>query len=306
MLETYDLLLPEMSRLEQEAERQAIARIVDRVDAARSRSPDMFEELEPGLSERLGMAFLELGRPAEAELALRRVIDRSGGFDVVDTEAGLVVRQRLISAVLAQDRPAEALELARRLTRNLGGRWGRDHGLTHRGREQVAAIHEWMDEFEQADRIYAELWGMIQDREASGVGFDDWPEHHTIRVLYAASLVRRGERTRPEAIMRQEILSFYRYEPDGPGKWNTLRIFGDDLETWGEYAEALAVQREVLRGRVRLYGEHGHPTCDSSRRRVARLEARLGLAAGEPIPGWPDESVSWNPPEGRAVEVGGD
>ena len=69
MLETYDLLLPEMSRLEQEAERQAIARIVDRVDAARSRSPDMFEELEPGLSERLGVAFLELGRPAEAELA---------------------------------------------------------------------------------------------------------------------------------------------------------------------------------------------------------------------------------------------
>ena len=299
MLETYDLLLPEMSRLEQEAERQAIARIVDRVDAARSRSPDMFEELEPGLSERLGVAFLELGRPAEAELALRRVIDRSGGLDAVDTEAGFVVRQRLISAVLDQDRPAEALALARRTTRNLGVRWGRDHGLTNRGREQVASIHEWMDEFEQADRIYAELWGMIQDREASGVGFDDWPEHHTIRVLYAASLIRRGERTRPEAIMRREILSHYRYEPDGPGKWNTLRIFGDDLETWGEYAEALAVQREVLRGRVRLYGEDGHPTCDSSRKRVARLEARLGLEPGEPIPGWPDESVSWNPPEGR-------
>ena len=122
--------------------------------------------------------------------------------------------------------------------------------------------------------------------------------------MYADVLIRRGERERPELIMRDEIHSHYRYKPDEPGKWNSIRIFGDDLETWGEYAEALAVQREVLRARVRLYGENGHPVCAASRKRVSRLEATLGLEPGEPIPGWPDESLSWNPLEGRRPDRG--
>lgn len=80
--------------------------------------------------------------------------------------------------------------------------------------------------------------------------------------------------------MREQIETHVLYQPLGPGRLNCLRIFADTLELWGELEEALALQREVLAGRVSLYGEHGHRTCESSRKRVARLEEKLGLTPG--------------------------
>ncbi len=299
MTEMFDLLLPEMTRMETAEERQAIGGIAARVDEARASYPELFARFEPGLSERLGWIYRELGRPADAEVAFARAIDHAGGFDAQTDPSLGSLQDQYITVILDQGRHEEALGFAQRAVVAMETRWGRDHGASHVARELVAAILEALDRQDEADRIYEEHWTMIEARETAGKSFDDWPSHHTTRIMYAAVLMRRGERERPEAIMRDEIVSHYRYEPDDPGKWNTIRIFGDDLEIWGEYAEALAVQREVLRARVRLYGEDGHPTCDSSRKRVARLEARLGLEPGEPIPGWPDESVSWNPPEGR-------
>lgn len=283
----YELLLPRMTREETAEERAAIARVAEVMEARLAADPVVFETMEPDLSLRLGRAHRETGRPELAEAAFRRAIARLGGIEALHGESGVQSLQRLIGAITDQARFDDALPLSRRLVALAESTFGTEDGRAYDARDHLAMILEESGRISEAQAIYERHWNELQERERTGRSLDDWPTYRTTRWMYAWVLVQRGERERPEAIMRREIEENIRQRPIEPGTLNCLRIFADDLETWGELEEALELQREVLAGRIALYGEFGHRTCDSSRKRVANLEAKLGLAPGEPLPGRP-------------------
>lgn len=287
MTTIYSLLVPEMTRAETAEDRAMIASIADVLESSLTKDPDVFEFMEPELSIRLGQARYEAGRFDAAEVAWRRAIDHVGGLDSLQGERGVDLLRCIAAAVGQQGRHDEALSLATRRVQLAEAVHGIEHGEAYMAREHRASELEALGRDEEAAAIYERHWNDIVAREQAGRGFDDWPSHGTTRWMYAWVLVQRGERERPEAIMRREIETDIRHRPLEPGKLNCLRIFADDLEAWGELEEALELQREVLVGRIALYGEIGHPACEASRKLVARLETKLGLAPGEPIPGRP-------------------
>jgi non-specific serine/threonine protein kinase/serine/threonine-protein kinase len=224
--------------------------VLDRAAGGLTGKFDRQPEVEAAIRDTIGQAYVDLGRYAQAQIQLERVLelDRRVFGAMNPKTVGTISRLGLIDYLQGEYPEAEALygQALAAQRRVLGS----EHRDTLVSMSKLASVYYWQHKYAQAEALYVEML-QIQRRVLG-------PEHgDTLDTMSSLTRVYESQAKYAQAeALISETLKIHRrvLGPEHPGTLNDMSYLAVVYESQGKYAQADALLNQTLEIRRRVQG----------------------------------------------------